>query len=99
MNYDRFCAVLDHIEQHPEQWDQEHPFPSDRRKCFLAHAVAMFSHIRYGGVLYDGTMALHLSYDQGNFLWAVNRTLQDFQRVRLVYARTRFAPEAFGEAA
>ena len=37
MNRARYSAVLDHIRDNPDQWDQE-----DRFKCVAGHAVSLF---------------------------------------------------------
>ncbi|HEX7771537.1 MAG TPA: hypothetical protein VF435_03895 [Pyrinomonadaceae bacterium] len=84
-NWERYDAVLAHIEKHPEEWDQQHFCGS--ACCFAGHVVQMFSSQRplekrvpYVG--YNAMDLLKLTNNEACWLFDPDRTIADFHAFR-----------------
>jgi hypothetical protein len=96
MNYENYCAVLERIEKNPDEWNQAYWFRDGcaTAYCFAGHAATLKlgnephdSHVvRFAARDFLGT---HIDFSV--WLFAEDRTLDDFRRVRLMHARTRLA--------
>ena len=98
MNFEKFCATLAHIEQHPEQFNQVSPYEGNTACCFLANARRLFGEMdRRYTTSEAGPRALGLnpSSAQAQWLYSGERTLDDFRRIRYVEGTRR----AFAAAA
>lgn len=95
MNYDNFNAVLAHIEQHPEEWNQNmwNMLGCGTGCCIAGHAEAMFANSRERAMeptRDNGAKYLGLNEFQARWLFEHDRTLDDFRRVRLVAGYANF---------
>ena len=79
MNKERLKQIIDHIEAHPETWNQ-----GDWR-CGTTHCLAGHAQIMSGKfanlstVRYDARIWLELSLRGANYLFAPERTVADFK--------------------
>lgn len=90
MNTDNYNAVLAHIEQHPEEWNQLSWCGT--ACCLAGHANKMFPPPNPNVGIIDGAhRALGFTDDQSWWLFHGSRTLDDFRRVRLVAGYANFA--------
>lgn len=88
MNLEKYNAVLTHIEQHPEEWDQQHWCGT--ACCFAGHGKRMFDESGFWSP-WNATMKhLDLSSQMAGWLFDANRTVDDFRRVRLVAGWANF---------
>lgn len=81
MNYDKYTAVIDHIERNPRSWNQWRWCGS--KCCIAGHAQAMFGDTR-NWVVEEASKVLGLNASQAGWLFHGERTLDDFRRVRVV---------------
>lgn len=94
MNYENYNAVLERIEKNPDEWDQGYWFREgcNSAYCFAGHAATM----KLGNEPHDAHVVsfaardfLGVSIDESFWLFSQERTLDDFRRVRLMYATAR----------
>lgn len=95
MNTERFNTVLKHIEDHPEQWDQKWwHFDCGTKHCFAGLTQIMFGMEPDSLLAYkDAKRLLDLTYGEAYWLFARERTFDDFRQV----AEHGFPEEAYDE--
>lgn len=87
VNHDEIDDILDYIEAHPEEWDQETYIK--KRDCGTVYCVAGFAVVRkyhhideWGmGVWDQAKDILGLNTDQATWLFARWNTLDDLRRI------------------
>jgi hypothetical protein len=89
MNIDRYNAVLAHIEQHPEEWNQ-----SEWRGtacCIAGHAARMFGADPGLATLTAAALALEIDRTVTHFPWLfdADRTMDEFRALRRALATSR----------
>lgn len=90
MNYENFNAALTHIERNPGEWDQTMGFLGHGHPCcLLGHAHRLSGHGWLDSTIKQGGYFVGADQPMKDWIYAGERTLDEFRAVRLALATAR----------